>query len=585
MLKRLYIRNYALLDEVEVEFGPGLNVITGETGAGKSIIIDALSTILGEKADVDVIRAGAEKAVIEGVFSVAHLPEVASLLQENLLGDGGEEVIVRRELHLSGRSRAFVNDNPVPLKVLEELGDLLVDLHGQHEHQSLLRVREHLLFLDAFGQLTNERNQVRQQYELVQELGRKLAQLQEEAKARAEKRSLYEFQLKEIQALNPQPGEDQALEHEECLARNRERLFALTEEISQQLYEGEGAVSERLHRCAALLDELRSIDASFSQLFDMCESARIAVEEIAKSARAYQSHIDFSPARLEEVRERLARLSGLKKRYGGTLDAVLEYKALLEKELALEENQEVQIAEMEERLANEKEELARRCVELSAKRREAAKLLQQRVVAELANLGMPSATFEVQIQWEEEQHGLVSADGKHYRVTPRGVDVVEFFISTNPGEPVRPLAKVASGGEISRIMLALKSVLAGLDRVPVLIFDEIDIGISGRIAHVVGRSLWGLGRSHQVISITHLPQIASMGDYHYVVEKRVEGERTHTVVRALREEERPAEIAKLLGGETVTEAHLEGARELLAQASNSREGENWRDGGVIKQEE
>ncbi|MCR4437604.1 MAG: DNA repair protein RecN [bacterium] len=571
MLRRLYIRNYALLDEVEVHFGPGLNVITGETGAGKSIIIDALSTILGEKADADVIRAGAEKAVVEGGFAVPDLPEVDSLLRENLLDDRGEELILRRELHLSGRSRAFVNDTPVPLKVLEELGDLLVDLHGQHEHQSLFRVREHLYYLDAFGQLEKERAEVHQQYELVQQLTRRLTELKEEARQRAEKRALYEFQLKEIQAINPERGEDQALEREECLARNRERLFALTEEVSQQLYEGEGAASERLHRCEALLAELRQIDESFAQLAEMCESARIAVEEIAKSARAYQSHIDFSPSRLEEIRERLARLSGLKKRYGGTLDVVLEYKELLERELALGESQEEHIAETERRLAAERDELARRCLELSAKRRQAALALEQQVVAELAKLGMSKATFVVQMGREEDPAGLVTADDKRYRVTPRGIDLVEFFISTNPGEPVRPLAKVASGGEISRIMLALKSVLAGLDRVPVLIFDEIDIGISGRIAQVVGRSLRGLGRNHQVISITHLPQIASMGDRHYVVEKRVEGDRTYTVVRVLTNEERPAEIAKLLGGETVTEAHLEGARQLLAQANDVRQ--------------
>ncbi|MDZ7339623.1 MAG: DNA repair protein RecN [candidate division KSB1 bacterium] len=569
MLKRLYIKNYALLDEVEVEFGPGLNTITGETGAGKSIIIDALSTVLGEKAEVEVIRAGADKAVIEGIFLVSHLPDVRAFLADNGLDDGADELIVRRELHLSGRSRAFVNDNPVPLKVLEELGDLLVDLHGQHEHQSLLRVREHLLYLDAFAQLERERETVRRQYEHVQRLARDLEELREQARQRAEKRALFEFQLKEIQAVNPEKDEDQLLEREESLARNRERLFALTEEICQLLYEGEGAASERLHRCTSLLEELRGIDDSFAALVEMCESARIAAEEIAKTARAYQSRIDFSPSRLEEIHERLARLNGLKKRYGGTLDAVLEHKEMLVRELALWENQEEQIATAELRLREEKERLAELCVALSERRRQASSLLEQRVVAELANLGIQRASFMVQIQWEEDAAGLVEAEGKRYRVTPRGLDDVEFFISTNPGEPVRPLAKVASGGEISRIMLALKSVLAGLDRVPVLIFDEIDIGISGRVAQVVGRSLRGLGRSHQVISITHLPQIASMGDRHYVVEKRVEGDRTHTTVRTLREEERPAEIAKLLGGETVTEAHLEGARELLAQANSS----------------
>ncbi len=569
MLKRLYIRNYALLDEVEVEFGPGLNVITGETGAGKSIIIDALSTVLGEKADVEVIRAGADKAVIEGTFAVSHLPDVLTFLKSNQLDDGGGELIVRRELHLSGRSRAFINDNPVPLKVLEELGDLLVDLHGQHEHQSLLRVREHLFHLDAFAQLEGEREAVRRQYERVQELSRQLEHLREQARQRAEKRALFEFQLKEIQSVNPERDEDQLLEWEESLARHRERLFTLTEEICQLLYEGEGAASERLHRCLSLLEEIRQIDDSFAPLVEMCESARIAAEEIAKTARAYQSRIDFAPARLEEVRERLARLTGLKKRYGGTLAAVLEHRDYLVKELALWESQEEQIAAAEAQVAQEKEHLAELCRNLSGRRRLASSLLQQRVEAELANLGIRNASFAVQMEWEEDPDGLVEAEGKRFRVTPRGMDVVEFFISTNPGEPVRPLAKVASGGEISRIMLALKSVLAGLDRVPVLIFDEIDIGISGRVAQVVGRSLRGLGRSHQVISITHLPQIASMGDQHYVVEKRVEGERTYTMVRTLTEEERPGEIAKLLGGETVTQAHVEGARELLAQASSS----------------
>ena len=566
MLKNLTIKNYALLDEVQVQFGVGLNVITGETGAGKSILIDALSMILGEKSDVAFVRSGADKAVIEGEFSIDGLTELASFLQKSELDDEENDLIIRREIHSSGRSRAFVNDTPVPVNTLIHLGDLLVDLHGQHEHQALLKVKEHLGYLDAYGQheallteVQNAFNQVQESVEALHELQAKQSDLQE-------KRSLLVFQLKEIDGVNPGETEEEELEKEERLLRHSEKLHDGTSQMYTDLYEGEGAVTEKLHRISELLSELGKIDEYFGSLSELCQTAQISIEEIAKSVQSYQSRIDFSSTRLEDVRTRLSQLAGLKKKFGGSMQAVMEHWQYIKKELNLLENVDEQIKTCEQNVAGAKKILTALCVKLSTERKKAAAELERIIGELLKSLGMPQSKFVVTFSKLEDKDGFVTIDSKTYKTTPKGLDHVEFFLSANPGEEPRQLIKIASGGEISRIMLALKTALAKSDHIPVLIFDEIDIGISGRIAQVVGRSLQNLAHTHQILCITHLPQIASMGHQQYLVEKQVEDARTRTHIHELNDSERPHAIARLLGGKTITDVHLEGAKQLLTEA-------------------
>jgi len=568
MLERLYIKNYALVDELTVTFHEKFNIITGETGAGKSILIDALSLLLGEKADVTVLRTGAEKAIVEGVFRLENAEELGARLREADIDLTDKELIVRREILATGRSRAFVNDTPVPNSLLEEIGDLMVDLHGQHEHQSLLKPQQHVDFLDAYGSLQALRAEVAEAYHRVMDLRTKLRELQEKEKSLRERRELFTFQLREINQVDPKEGEEEELLRQEKILQNSERLFQSTAALYQDLYEAEGSVAEKLSAAAKLLDELAAIDPRFQALKEECESARVTIEEIAESLSRYHAGIEFDPERLETLQDRLGRLSFLRKKYGGTLSDILDYRRRLQEDLALIENYDEEIAKLQRRVDQARAGLAETCMALSEKRKEVATRLEKEVVEALGALGMGAARFEVQIQWKADPEGLLEREGVTYRASPKGMDLVEFFISANPGEDLKPLAKVASGGEISRIMLALKSILADADRVPVLVFDEIDLGISGRVAQAVGRSLRGLSSSHQLICITHLPQIASMAHHHFVVEKHSDGTTTWTRIRELAPEERPVEIARLIGGEKITKTAIRSAEELLKEAGS-----------------
>jgi len=568
MLRSLYIKNYALLDEVTVEFDKGLNIITGETGAGKSIIIDALSMILGEKADPAMIRKGAHKALVEGYFDVTKNEEVKRYLQEIEAETPAGEIILRREIYEDKRSRIFLNDSPVAHPLIKKLGDLLVDLHGQHQHQSLLKVEQHLDFIDDFGGLKGLVEKVRDGFNRLKELKAQLEEIKEKEKILREKRELLEFQRKEIIQVNPRPGEEEELEKEEKILQNSEKLYELTTGLFSMLYDSEGSVTERLSIAENQLDELTRIDESFEEMRRECGSVRIQIEELAQFLQRYSASIEFDPQRLEEVQERLGLLTRLKKKYGPSIEEVLRYKEKIEKDLELIENVEDRVEEIQKAIREEQIRFSEACQKLSLERRRVSKELEERVVRVLADLGMEKAKFEVRIENKEEEHGLVDLEGRRYWAGAKGMDLVEFYISTNPGEDPKPLSKVASGGEMSRIMLALKSILADKDKIPTLIFDEIDLGISGRIAQVVGKSLRNLASSHQIICITHLPQIASMANIHFSVEKQIQGDRTVTRVKKLNPPERVMEVAKLLGGERVTEAHLKSAQELLKEAEN-----------------
>lgn len=561
MLKQLLIKDYALIDHLTISFGPGLNIMTGETGAGKSIIIGALGLLLGERAKTDIIRQNQPVAVVEGTFQLSDDFD-SSDFQEYL--NNNRDLLLRREIHSSGRSRCFINDSPVSNTILSKLGDLLIDLHGQHEHQALLKTDRHLDYLDNFGVDRSIREKIKETFKTYQSLSKQLESQREKETFLKEKRDLLEFQVQEIETVNPEPGEESTLEAEEKILRNTEKIHQSASEIAELLYDGENAVAERLARTEKILAGLKEVDQPFENWLNHCESARIAVEDIAKQFQAYAAKIEFSPQHLEEIRERLGQFSRLKKKYGGEMDQVFEFYEKTKKELNQIQTIDSEIKNLEDELNLAVASLTKDVRKLSEVRMAAADQLEKRVVSALEELGLKNGKFEIHITQKESDSSPIIIDNKRCSVTSKGIDHVEFYISLNPGQDCKPLAQIASGGEISRIMLALKTVLAESDDVPIMVFDEIDTGISGRIARVVGNKLEDVSSRHQIICITHLPQIASMGRSHISVRKMVRDNQSRTTVKTITDQDRIKEIAQLLGGEQVTESVMQSARELLS---------------------
>ena len=573
MLRTLYIKHYALIEEISAEFRRGLNILTGETGAGKSILIDALSLLLGDRASTEIIRKGSEKAIVEGTFVVSAIPRLNSLLQDNNV-EATDELIVRREISVKGQNRCFLNDSPVSLTLLKEVGDVLVDLHGQHDHQALLHPETHIDFLDAFGGHDSLLSEYRQSYQKLSALFAKKRDLKDQEHRLKEKKDLYEFQMKEIDAVNPQIGEEENLEADLKILENAEKLNDLTSQLHQLLYDGESSVHDNLVQARKQIELLNEIDIAFTDAAGEAKSAEIIVEELSKFIHSYQAKIEFNPQKLEQIRERLGQFSLLKKKYGGTIESLLEHRRKIGAEFSLAANFEKELAGIESVISDERDVCSAAAQKLTAKRRDAAKKIEKAIVASLNELGIANAKFSVSIDRtsiaEGRTNGSQSTTNAFVRIgkesieaTPKGIDHVEFFLSTNVGEDVKPLVKVASGGEVSRVMLALKSALAESDKVPLLIFDEIDVGVSGRIGQAVGLSLKKLSSFHQIIAITHLPQIAGLADTHFAVEKIEDGKRTTTRLRKLEIEERVREVAKLMSGEKVTDAGLKSAKELM----------------------
>ena len=565
MLKSLYVRNFALIDEVQLDLAAGLNILTGETGAGKSILIGALGLIIGERASTDLVRQGADKAIVEGVFDVRDNEYVRAVLAREGY-DCNDELIVRREVTARGTSRAFVNDSPASLALLKDLGDHLVDLHGQHEHQMLLRAETHVAFLDAAAGLEEKVKRyagahagVVESFEALRELRMRETQLRE-------RQEFHRFQLGEIDAVAPRDGEDVEIQNELKILENAERIVGLITELSNILSEGENNVYDRLNEAQGCLDQLAGFDQTFNEYSEECGSALVSINEIAKQLGHYADRIEFSPSRVEELRTRLYALSGLRKKFGGTLAAVLEYRAKIVEELDLAGNFDERIAAIESELQERRTAAGKLAAELSKLRTAAARTIESSVETMLRTLGIDKARFVIGMRRRESDAGSAAAvlvERKYVVSAPTGIDVIEFMISTNVGEEPKPLAKVASGGEISRVMLALKSILAQGSRLPMLVFDEIDTGISGRIASKVGAAMQRLGERHQIIAITHLPQIAATSHQHFVVEKGERDGRTLTTVRALDADEHTREVAKLMSGEKITESSLRMARELI----------------------
>ncbi len=566
MLNSLLVKDYALIENIGVEFQKGLNIITGETGAGKSILIDAMGLLLGERASNQVVRKGANKSVVEGVFSVGKNSKIEKLLNDNDI-DHFDELIVRREISLKGSNRCFLNDTPTSLAFLKDIGNLLIDLHGQHEHQSLLRNSTHIDYLDEFAEIEPQLKEYKEYHQKLSDIAKELYLLQNKERALKDERDAYEFQIKEIDAVSPQVGEEEAIKEELNLLEHSEKLLHLTNKIYTLAYENEFSTHDNLVDIQKSLLELSEIDSSFAEKAAEAESAIAIINDISDFVRSYREKVDDDPDKLDSLRDRLGALNLLKKRYGGTLEKVIEHRSNIGKEFEIANNYNEKITELEKELGEVRLKTGEIAKKISEQRKAVAVKVRDAVIETLKELGILDSDFQVNIRnirANDSAANFIVINDEKYKFNAKGFDEIEFLISTNPGEDLKPLSKVASGGEVSRIMLALKTILAINDKLPLLIFDEIDTGVSGRIAQKVGTALKELSSFHQVIAITHLPQIAALADQHFSVEKKSIGTRVVSSIRPLEEEEKVNEVAKLISGEDVTEASLESAKELMS---------------------
>ncbi len=552
LLSELTISDFAIIDDLRLTFVPGLTVLTGETGAGKSIIIDAVSNLLGGRADTEWIRAGTEGARVEGMFvlSPSLRAELAPLLQEHGLYDGDDILILAREINRSGRNICRVNGHAVTLSVFGQIGEHLVDIHGQGEHLSLLRVREHLNFLDRYGGLHEQRAAVAAGVRALRGVREELASLRRDERELARRADLLEYQVREIRDAQLQLGEEDELRAERKRLLNAEQLSKLSDSVFRRLGGGseeQRTVTDMLERVLHDLTELEKLDPQVAAHRQVVEEASYQLDDLARTLRSYRDGVEFNPVRLQSVDDRLDLIHNLKRKYGNSLAEVLQFAEQAAQELHDITHNEERTAELEVEESRLVGEVGAQAAALSQARREVALHLSSAVERELGDLNMKEAQFVVDVQWKEADDGL-EVDGQRFAFDLSGIDHVEFLISPNVGEPPKPLAKIASGGETSRLMLALKTVLTAADQVPTLIFDEIDQGIGGRAGGIVGCKLWGLTPAHQVLCVTHLPQLASYGDAHLRVDKVESGGRTVTRVEALEETSRVQELAAMIGG-------------------------------------
>src|SRR5688572_992058 len=569
MLTELRIHNFAIIDQLELRFGPGLIILTGETGAGKSIILDAVVMLIGGKADTTFVRTDSEAAFVEGVFHLRG-PEkeaVHSILQREELIDDPNYVVLMREIRKEGRSVARVNGRSDNVSLLKEIGALLIDIHGQAEHLSLLDPRAHLGLLDRYAEVAKPLTEYRQTYHALLNLRRELNDLRK-AQADSNRRiEILTYQAEEVEAARLKAGEDEELRKErdrlanaEALSRNAQEALAVLEEGSPET----PAATDLMGQVAQALAALAKIDSAQNEMANQAEVLLESMSDLIHTLRDYLEEIEFNPKRLDEVEERLDLIHSLKRKYGGSIPAVIASGTEARKQLETITNAGERIEELELEESKLLERLAAQGNMLTGKRKSAAIVLGKGIESELDDLRMADARFNVDFQTKTDPNGAPVQNGTRIAFDQNGFDRIEFFIAPNPGEELKPLVKIASGGETSRLMLGLKNVLARADEVPSLIFDEIDQGIGGRVGMVVGQKLWNLSRMHQVFCVTHLPQLAAFGDEHYQVQKLIQGNRTLTRVERLDGEPRLLELSQMLGA--VGEGTIRSAHELLQVA-------------------
>ena len=559
MLRELTIRNVAVIEELTVTFVPGLNVLTGETGAGKSILIDALQLVLGARGSETLLRSGVDEAAVEAAFDAGPESRVRELLEaEGIAVEPGEPLILRRQLFRDGRTKAYACGRHTTVATLRALGECLVDIHGQHPGQPLLDPRRHRDLLDGYAGTSEEAHAYRDHYGAWQSLRREREALLLAERERIQRQELLEFQRREIEAARLEIGEEESLNAEHAILSNHERLFAAVEQAYGALEESDEALLTRLSAAVARVHEAAGIDARLGEILEALETGAVHLREAARGLRDYRARVEFDPQRLEAIETRLHEMGKLKRKYGATVGEILEHLTRVRADLQALEHSEARLGELEPLLTACQRDLAGRAERLSAARRGTAPRLQAAILAEIRELGMAKAAFEVRVT--PAQSGAETL-GSH------GMDEVEFLISPNPGEPLKPLHRIASGGELSRTMLAIRVILAAADQMPTLIFDEVDVGIGGMTAETVGRKLTTVSRQRQVLCVTHLPQIACFADHHVVVSKRSLRDRTQTTVQMLPTAERAHELARMLGGLSRSGTPLQHATELLEAAN------------------
>lgn len=559
MLRSLSIKNIALIDQIQVDFSEGFNILTGETGAGKSIIIDSINTLLGSRVSKDLIRTGQESAVVEALFDIEGNVALEIFKEQGFVEDDNQ-IVVSREFNLQGKNICRINGHLVNVSMLKELGQNLIDIHGQHDNQSLLNFNVHIDLLDKFGgdKVSKSFDEYYENYQAIKEIRKKIEQLGGDSRERERKLDLLKFQIEEIDTLKLKSGEDKELEEQKIIMSNAEKMVSSVEESYNILYEG-GRGQSILDGLNLVLKELGSIerfDSKVSSYIEKVQSIYYSAEDIVHEIRDYKASLEFDSRELENIEERLDNIFKLKRKYGQSIEEILAYRDEVEKELLELEGSQEKLDEYNKKLEELNNLMNQKAEALSKLRKSAAVELEQRIIAELNDLEMKKVLFKVNFEKVE--------------YTAKGIDKIEFLISANAGEDLKQLSKIASGGEMSRIMLAIKTILADVDQIPTLIFDEVDTGVSGKAAQMVGQKLSLIAKNHQVLCITHLPQIASMSDNHYLIEKNVEGNKTKTSIRRLDNEGKMHEVARILGGMKITDTTLLHAQEMIEDAKERK---------------
>lgn len=562
MLEELSIHNYALIERVTVKFAPGLNVLTGETGAGKSILVDALGLILGQKTDSSAIRFGTNETLVSGLVRVSDSPDVILWLDSHGISPEDGRIIVRRVVKRSGRGSIFIQSVPVTRSELSELASMLFDLHGQHEHQSLLKASNHRALLDRFGGTETLAARVGELHSQLVSLQSSLAKTMKDERERLREIDLLNHAVSEIEKAQLIVGEESKLEEEHRILANHEKLAHLIEEVYTNVSESRGGALTQLRRSKDALEEMTQIDTSIAKLQNQLQDAFYELEDFSESIRSYKSRIEFNPDRLASVEERVYLIKDLEKKYGDTIAEVLRYAEKCKSDLEELENWEDKKKSLEAEIKKVEQELLQAATELSEKRKVAAAKAGQLIEDELIYLGMPKVHFKILVQMRKNSQGEPA-------VNQFGLDLVEFVISPNPGEPYKRLIKIASGGELSRVMLAIKSILLESDHINALIFDEVDVGIGGEVALAVGERLHKLSRIKQILCITHLATIAVRADNHLKVEKYEKNKRTFTDVTRVQGKNKKLEISRMLAGDSQNEVALKHAEDLLKKYAMS----------------
>ncbi len=568
MLRELRITDYAIIDQLAVHLAPGLNILTGETGAGKSIIVGALSFALGERVSEDVIRKGEPVCRVEAVFDLGPARSRGAGLRSDLVEPGAREITITRDIGRDGKSKCVLNGRSISLTSLRELGNLLVDFHGQHEHQVILNVGSHIDFLDDFGNLYAPRNDLGGKRKAFLETDKSIRTLRQQIEDVRSRQDLIRHEINEIESLKLRANEDTEIEEEIGLLENAEKIIQAGSEATEALYDGDDAAIKLIARARLLLEKIAPYSRGLSPLGESLDQAHVIVKEVAESLRDSLGRMDLDSSRLEYLRERAVAIDRLKRKFGKSVGDVLAYLKQLKAGLENKDELEAEVCRLEVERARLASELVALAGELSRKRKAVAARFEKMVESELRSLGMEGGAFKVVFERVEDGDQITAKEGAGVIIGDKGIDDVEFFIRTNRGEDLLPLRRIASGGEISRVMLALKSILAGVDRVGTLVFDEIDSGIGGSIADVVAAKLHEVSKSRQVICITHLPQIAAAAEMHLAVGKASSRGRTVTTVVEARGEERVKELARMLAGSKPPKSAVVHAEEMLKRSGS-----------------